>query len=30
MMLILLSLLSNGVLFVSEEKLFSIYYMHPF
>ncbi|EGR31767.1 nucleotide-sugar transporter, putative [Ichthyophthirius multifiliis] len=28
--LILISLITNGILFVSEEKLFSKYYLHPF
>lgn len=28
--LILISLVTNGILFVSEEKLFSVYYLHPF
>lgn len=29
MIFILLSLVTTGIMFVSEEKLFEIYYLHP-
>ena len=30
MVLLILSLFTNGILFVSEEKLFEMFYMEPF
>jgi hypothetical protein len=30
MLLIILSLITNGIFFISEEKLFAVYFLHPF